>query len=48
MSTLGKVLDALTMGGTDSALDVLLKLCAIAIAGAMFVAGMVLFAGAVQ
>lgn len=48
MNTLSKVLDALTLGGADSALDVLLKLCVIAITGVMFVAGMVLLAGAVQ
>lgn len=39
MSVRSKVLDALTMRGADDALDVLAKLCLIAIAGATFVTG---------
>lgn len=48
MKTAAKIRDALTMGGTDDWLDVLLKLCIIAMAGAIFVTGIVLLAGAAQ
>lgn len=48
MSALAKIRHALTMGGTDDWLDVLLQLCAVAIAGTVFVTGLVLLAGAAQ
>lgn len=49
MTALSKVRAALTMHGADSAMDVLLKFCLIAIAGAVFVTGCVLLlAEAVQ
>jgi hypothetical protein len=49
MSPLAKVLDALTMGGADDALDVFAKFVLIAIASAVFVTGCVLLlAEAVQ
>lgn len=49
MSTFSKVIDALTMGGEDDALDVFAKFVLIAIAAAVFVTGCVLLlAEAVQ
>lgn len=43
MNTLAKVIDALTMGGTDDALDVFAKFVLIVIASAVFVTRCVLF-----
>ena len=42
MTALSKVIQALTMGGADDGLDVLLKLAQLAIAGAIFLAGCVM------
>lgn len=48
MSPLEKMLDAATMGGADSWTDIILKAAIVALAGAVFVTGVVLLAGAAQ
>ena len=48
MTTLHRIVAALTCGGADDGLDVLLQLCLIAFSGTVFVTGLVLLAGAAQ
>lgn len=46
MNAIHRVIDALTMGGSDDGLDVLLKLAQLAIAGAIFITGCVMLLAA--